>query len=557
VKISEITIHNFRSIAESTFCLGDYSLLIGANNAGKSNVIDALRAFYEKIKFEDKHDFPKFKTDDDESWMDIEFVLTSDEYLSLKDEYKRSESRLKVRKYFKTKQKGKDGKVKQGIYAYTGDQLSDDFFYGAKNVQQGKLGDIIYIEAVSRLDEHTKLTGPSPLRELLQSIMNKLVASSVSFNALTEEFQTFAKKFKTEETEDQRSLLLLEREINEDITDWDAEFVLQINPISQTDMVKNLISYNVVDRILGEALEAKQFGQGFQRHLIFSLIRRAAVYQSISLPTNKKDFSPSMTLLLFEEPEAFLHPTQQSVLCRSLQLIGSQEGNQVLISSHSTNFVSYNADDITSIIRLCRQKDRTVTGQIMADDLNRLFNDNQQINSLLNKTKKKIHEDDMRNDMEAVKYFLWLNPERCGMFFAGQVLLVEGTTERVILNYLFNTGQIDTPPGGIFVLDCIGKYNIHRFMNLLGPLKVTHSVLCDCDNGQGDHPIVMELIEGSKNDFTYKIVSFEIDFEDFLGIKKGMSPHRKPQHAMLKLKDGSIPPEKMDSLKKVVQDLIR
>ena len=48
MQILDITIHNFRSTAHCTFNLGDYSLMVGANNSGKSNVMDALRIFYER-----------------------------------------------------------------------------------------------------------------------------------------------------------------------------------------------------------------------------------------------------------------------------------------------------------------------------------------------------------------------------------------------------------------------------------------------------------------------------------------------------------------------------
>jgi predicted ATP-dependent endonuclease of OLD family len=48
MQIKTVTIHNFRSIADCPFRLDDYSLMIGANNAGKTNVMDALRIFYEK-----------------------------------------------------------------------------------------------------------------------------------------------------------------------------------------------------------------------------------------------------------------------------------------------------------------------------------------------------------------------------------------------------------------------------------------------------------------------------------------------------------------------------
>ena len=60
MQIRTVTIHNFRSIVDGRFSLNDYSLLIGANNSGKSNIIDALRVFYEKdgYKYDPKRDRP-------------------------------------------------------------------------------------------------------------------------------------------------------------------------------------------------------------------------------------------------------------------------------------------------------------------------------------------------------------------------------------------------------------------------------------------------------------------------------------------------------------------
>ena len=64
MKIKSITTHNFRSIKEAKFNPYDYTVLVGANNAGKSNVLTALRIFYEDgIKFSDNSDFPKFQTE--------------------------------------------------------------------------------------------------------------------------------------------------------------------------------------------------------------------------------------------------------------------------------------------------------------------------------------------------------------------------------------------------------------------------------------------------------------------------------------------------------------
>lgn len=557
MQIISITIHNFRSISESQFFLDDYSLLIGANNSGKSNVMDALRIFYEKgLKYEHTRDFPKFETSDNDSWIEVKYRLNNDEYSNLKEEWRGSENKLKVRKYFETKEKDSDGKSKLGIYAYDQQgKIANEHFYGAKNVQQGKLGEIVFIPAASKLDEHTKLTGPSPLRDLLNDILKKLVKTSGSFRKLTTEFETFAKGIKSEETDEERSLSGLEQDITTDIKEWGAKFVLEINPVNEADIVKNLVSYKIIDSTLHEKMEASQFGQGFQRHLIFTLIRTAAKYQAPSAFSKKKEFKPDLTILLFEEPEAFLHPIQQNILCSSLKTIGNTEGQQVVISSHSPNFVSRNSDDIPSIIRLCREGDRTCTGQIKDNVLKSIFTENQQINNMFSGTSYEASIDDLKEEMEAVKYFLWLNSERCGMFFSRIVLLVEGPTERMLINYLIDTGQLDMPKGGVFILDCLGKFNIHRFMNLLGPLKIQHSILYDGDEGKPPHDQISQLIEDAKNNYTVAIDTFQDDVEAFLGIVKSNRPHRKPQHVMLKLKEGCISNEKLTEFAKKVRSL--
>jgi len=47
MKISRVRIHNYRSITDADIEAHDYLIVVGANNAGKSNVINALRCFYE------------------------------------------------------------------------------------------------------------------------------------------------------------------------------------------------------------------------------------------------------------------------------------------------------------------------------------------------------------------------------------------------------------------------------------------------------------------------------------------------------------------------------
>ena len=92
----EMQIHNFRSVLDATIELEPLSLVAGANNSGKSNIIDAIRVFYADLKWDQDRDFPKIPTDDDESWVEIEFRPTDDELSQLKDEYKSSHGTCRV-----------------------------------------------------------------------------------------------------------------------------------------------------------------------------------------------------------------------------------------------------------------------------------------------------------------------------------------------------------------------------------------------------------------------------------------------------------------------------
>jgi len=217
-RIKSVTIHNFRSINEAKLDPYDYAMLVGANNAGKSNVFTALRVFYEdEIKFNESTDFPKFQTEDEESWVEIEYLLTDDEYNNLKDEYRSLGNILKVRKYLKSDDRERVKANQSNIYGYENGILSKSLFYGAKNISEAKLGTVIYIPEVSKTDETLKLSGPSPLRDVITFVMKKVVKTSDSFGNLTNAFEEFNSKFKEEESKDGFSLSKLREEINDNL----------------------------------------------------------------------------------------------------------------------------------------------------------------------------------------------------------------------------------------------------------------------------------------------------------------------------------------------------
>ena len=306
---------------------------------------------------------------------------------------------------------------------------------------------------------------------------------------------------------------------------------------------------------MGYDLDPKCYGQGFQRHLIYTLIKLSAQYLSPVKAPAQKDFSPQFTWILFEEPEAFLHPSQMDALDTSLRAISVVDGSQVLISTHNPEFVSMSIEDLPSLVRICRSDKTSSIGQITSQALTSILADNQKDLAAWMAAGIPIHPDDLLVDMESIKYALWLDPRRCNAFFANKVLLVEGPTETALIGYLLGMGQVPNPAGGIFILDTLGKFNIHRFMNLLKELKIQHAVMYDQDGGK--YQAVDRTIQSSSNQYTIGIDFFPQDLETFLGVPKAGSPHRKPQHLMWHLSQGMINQAALTSLVNKVRTLLK
>jgi predicted ATP-dependent endonuclease of OLD family len=577
MKIKHIKIHNFRSIKDGEFDIENYSLLIGENNAGKSNVFRALRIFYEdNLKFDANSDFSKFETDDKESWIEIQYETDIEEQESLKKEYQSEDNILKVRKILSTEDSKFKPLVKanqSNIFAYENGVLSENYFYGAKNISQSKFGRIIFIPEISKVDDNLKMSGPSPLREMINFVVKKVIAKSDSFSKLNQSFEIFNNEFKSEDKDD-FSIDELEKDINQEVSSWGINFGLNINPIKPADIVKNLVSHYVQDGNLGnKTVSIDSFGQGLQRHLIYTLLKLSAKYSDNTQNEKKKEFNPDLTFILFEEPEAFLHPSQQEKLNINLQKLSSDYSQQIIITTHSPIFVCRNINQLASLIKVNRT-DTSKLFQISQENIDNLFSDNnglfQHFQNLLDKPeigdelKAKIRkyslareEDDieLKLEQERFKYALWLDSERTSLFFAKQVLICEGASEKVFIDYLLNNKWIDLKDKHLYVLDSLGKFNIHRFMNLFANLGIKHSVLMDSDENKTQQ-IVNEFIENCKNAYTVKIDLFDKDLEHFLGIPTPPRKDLKPLNIMYQYCNETISEEKIAELKEKIEKLI-
>lgn len=561
MKLYGIRIHNFRSIIDADIKVEEYTLLVGPNNAGKSSILNAVRTFYDDAKWA-KDDFPKVGAEDDEAWVQLSFVLSDDEWANLKDDYKVGvpEKSLTVRRYFLAKDRVKSGQ--SNIYAVTGEKIDENLFYGAKNVGTAKVGDVIYVPALTRPEDQTKMSGPSPLRDVLNFVLKKVVSKSPSYKSLA----TALEELNEEARKEAGFFSEVSTPLNNAIASWNVQIDLSVNNIEPEDISKNLVRLAFVDKSLGgDGLDLSKYGHGFQRTMIYELIKLAPSFRE-EKKAGKKEFDPKLTLILFEEPEAFLHPSQQDNMAYHLRRLAEGVEQQVIVTTHSAIFAGKAAQEIKQLVRVQRENGVTQTFQPNAGAVQALFEQGGALLDALNayvadpnisqdrkaRARQLIADppaEDIAVQEESFRFQLWLDSERSSAFFADKVLLVEGATEKALFNYLLATKWHDLTKHRICIVDVFGKFNFHRFMALFDTYGIPHGVLLDDDDENEHHSAINELVARSKNSKTLADpVKFPKCCEAFLGLPISRND-RKPIEILKALTQDTIAEERMTALR--------
>jgi len=556
MKLTRIRIHNFRSIIDADIEAHDFLVLVGANNAGKSNIINALRCFYDDLKFTED-DFPKIGAEDQNSWIELSFNLPENEWENLDTKYKAriSDRNIILKRYFK----GNKANSKQNSIYVILDSI-EELFYGAR---QAKFGSIVYIPALTTPSEQMKTSGPSPLRNILNFMLKKAVISSPAYSSLGKAFEELNKEAKN----DNGFLSKIADPINKALNQWEVKIDLSVNPVSPEDITKSLIKYAFVDMSFDEAsFELDRFGHGFQRSVIYELIRIAPIFKD-GIDINKKEFDPDFTLLLFEEPETFLHPTQQENMAYHLRRLGHELEQQVIVTSHSQVFVSKSSDDLGQVCRIhkcdgisriyqLKEAEKESFANAGGDflDVLKLYVNDPSVEAVKKKNAQKLINsalnDEIASQHEKFRFQLWLDSDRASMFFADKVILVEGATEKALFNYLLANDWHDLTKERIFVVDALGKYNFHRFLKLFATYGIPHGIMFDNDDERNEHTVINQLIRDRKTEFTLADpFEFNKCLETHLGLSLAGRDDQKPLQILKALEEKAITAEQLGQLR--------
>lgn len=493
--------------------------------------------------------------------------MSFDEFNSLPDKYKGLSQSIKVRKFFSSnKNPGRVKANQSNIYAILPDgSIEDTLFFGAKSISQAKLGTVIYIPALSTPSDTFKTSGPSPFRNVISFLLKKVVEKSQGYADLGKAFEML----NSEATGEAGFLSQLTNPMNTALSRWGISMKLDVKPVTPEEIVKNQISHAFQDNNFEGDMSIDRFGHGFQRSVIYELIRLAPKFEEVK-SSEKKSFAPDFTLILFEEPEAFLHPNQQENMALSLRKLGAEPNQQVLITTHSPIFVGKAANDLKNIIRLHRQGGvskvfqpseekltEILTGAVKLRDALHAFVNNPTVDEPKKKNARHLianfPDEEVAGQEDSFRFQLWLDGERASAFFADKVVICEGASEKALFNYLLENDWADLRKDSVFVLEALGKYNFPRYLLLFEAFGIPHGVLLDGDDNKNEHEAINQLIHSLCGEHRIGIHQFDKDLEAFLGTAK---PHasrddKKPIEILKALSGQDVDPVKLLELRSI------
>lgn len=484
-----IKIKNFRSIKDELKInfSKNKTVLVGQNNAGKTNIISALN-----ILFGEKYPtyFPITENDFFNPKENIEIKVKISE-MSKESDYSYIKWKKKFAKSDKTKITFNKGSI---ILKFTANldgeknfecfvekkppKAKDEIIRSLTDEFRKSLLTFVFVPAdrTTRVDLKTgeyswygKL-----LRKILESQFND--EKYVKLVTKLEEIEELIKEILKNDTVLEIGKLLTFVE--------DLKFSL-----TKTQEPKDLLKYIeiLIKESTGDYIELSRFGHGTQSAILIGLLE-------LYLNTLSQSRNSILKVFSIDEPENFLHPQGKRLINTLLDEISQDKNTQVIYTTHSSELVTNFEEEkfsLSDIVYVFKENGFTKVRQFNKKESMRFF---------------KIQEE--------------LDVGRGELFFASGVILVEGETEKhsIPLIFKFYPWKIDNLPErykdnfkdkptnffdldrqNISVINVGGKDNIAKYFEfaskILGVGKVVAIVDKDQDFEKNLKPRLMNLVK--------------------------------------------------------------
>ncbi len=328
MKISKITVKNFRSIKDVEITPDNFNIFVGQNNHGKTNFFEAIDWFYgakgdlEKIRFG--------RTGEEEVSVEIEFSEIRDGIEKMKNEKNKTAIKNLLGDYDKVKVKrtSLDQKTRKIFDEKKGEWLAKNPT-GFDSAFNDFLPKFEYVSTLINPMEITKYGKNTPIANMLSDVLSSILEQDPTYSAFKEQFE---KLFTASDSQVRVQLdglsgqvkLYLEKQFPDCY-----RVVFEVSPPVFEDLLKRFDT-SIDD---GVYTSADEKGDGMQRALMLAIIQVYANFRREHEDTSK------FFMFFIDEGELHLHPTAQRKLKNAL-LDLAKGGDQVFINTHSSVLVS-------------------------------------------------------------------------------------------------------------------------------------------------------------------------------------------------------------------------
>lgn len=533
MRLTQLSVNNYRALRDVTIPLSRFGCLIGENNSGKSSFLQALALFSSGTKLASTHFFDETKP----IRIAVTFEgITDADLARLADEHRpRVAGIVKNGRLVLVRSYGTDGKSAllyntltpnearfsaDSIAALVKSQRAGQAFV-AKVVQAfpelngvvdatmnqdavkqkiQELGDAlpdaqktaadqllptgidksiepmlptpIYIPAVKDLADDIKTTESTPFGKilgiLLPAVEAKLPEAQKLFEVLNSKLNRVCQADGTVVDGRLDEVKLIESTVEKYVRESFADVALRITiPPPELKTVFSAARIYANDGVDGQ-IDTK--GDGLRRAIVFSILRSYVELKAKLAPAPapapipegqaagpQVQPAPAAYLLLFEEPELFLHPKAQHILFDALRVFAKE--HHVLVTTHSPMFFGPGATE--TFVKLRKGSDAAVAPrpftQVQPVDL---------------------------SDMNAKDQFQIICFENNNAaFFADTVVLVEGDSDYLLMPHIARTldASWDVAQVPLLFARITGKGNIRRYREFFTRFGVRVPVIADLD----------------------------------------------------------------------------
>jgi len=321
----------------------------------------------------------------------------------------------------------------------------------------------VYVHAVRDATDDAKPAAKTSFGLLLKRIVLPAIQGSAEYLNLLAAVQALSDKMRSTGADQLDTVVRLAQELTARISSIiDARVVFKMETPETDKFIGTNTGINLDD---GTETPIRLQGHGAQRALIFAMIEVLASQDAIAAEDQQRS-----TVLLFEEPEIYLHPHLMRRLKGSLIEISQRAEWQVAITTHSPFFIHV-AEDPTSLVITSRAgpTDAITCRQLNADPF--------------------LDVGGEHDDRTALRAALDFHPTVAEAFFARRVVLVEGDTELSVLRPSDGIHEMlgvdEIHHATTTVVSCGGKWTIPAMVKILRAFGVPFRVIHDRDaNGR-------------------------------------------------------------------------